>query len=419
MLVGEIIKFYRTKAGLTQGELGTGICSSKHVSKIERGDTSYSSEILALLTERLQIDIKKEISRLKNMENQLHRWHKEITMQRMKEVEETRKELEKIPFISTSKHTAMYQLLLARYYILKNNFKNTYDILKHVQREYPDLPPYEKNLLRHVWGIYYIYNSNTSGTENHRKAIQVLIEIDKDTYGNYEYYYNLAMAYHWIDSKVRTYVYAEKALRYFKETNNFIRAIDAETLILWLDGNDIYIDFQEIIVSYHNLIQVCEILNAPDRKGTLLNNLGHIYSKRKDYVNAQKFFKEALDMMDNFSVQHLKYLYDYLKSCLEGKLLQNTMMLKKAHEGLSLAKKLDNSLFKILFKLLIYRIENKLDQYYSFIEENALPYFQSNKHLIMKNSYAKELYNHYMKIEQYEKVARISKILIDTDNEIS
>lgn len=89
MLVGEIIKFYRTKAGLTQGELGTGICSSKHVSKIERGDTSYSSEILALLTERLQIDIKKEISRLENMENQLHRWHKEITMQRMKEVEET------------------------------------------------------------------------------------------------------------------------------------------------------------------------------------------------------------------------------------------------------------------------------------------------------------------------------------------
>ncbi|MEH7484227.1 hypothetical protein V7157_24780 [Neobacillus drentensis] len=93
--------------------------------------------------------------------------------------------------------------------------------------------------------------------------------------------------------------------------------------------------------------------------------------------------------------------------------MRKTVMLKKAREGLSLAKKLDNRLYQTLFNLLINRIEDKLDQYYSFIEDFALPYFQSNKHTMIINRYAKELYHHYMEIEHYEKAVRTSKIFMD------
>ncbi|HLR68979.1 MAG TPA: helix-turn-helix transcriptional regulator, partial [Virgibacillus sp.] len=60
---GEIIKFYREKQNLTQAQLGEGICTTTHVSKIERGKTSYSNEIITLFSKRLSIDIQQEIDK--------------------------------------------------------------------------------------------------------------------------------------------------------------------------------------------------------------------------------------------------------------------------------------------------------------------------------------------------------------------
>jgi HTH-type transcriptional regulator, quorum sensing regulator NprR len=413
MLEGEIIKFYRLKAGITQEQLGKEICTVSYVSKIELGQTSCSPEIMELLSERLHIDLEKEVSNLKNMENQLHRWHKAIIMQSMKEVEKNKKELESIPFISSSKHAAFYQLLQARYYILKKEFVKADTILQKAQRDYPDLPPYERNLLRHVWGIYYISNYLTIRTENHQKAVKILKEIEKDEYGNLEYYYDLAVAYHCIDSKVLAYVYAEKALRHFKETNNFLKALDAESLMLLQIGKDIHNDFKELVESYHTLIHESELLQALDKKGMFLNNLGYEYFKRKDYASAQKFYKEALNLTDKSSTPYLTRLYNYLESSLEGKLLRKTVLLRRAKEGKTMARVLDNRLFKTIFKLLIYRIEDNLEQYYFFLENNALPYFQSNKYSFFINDYAKQLYNHYMKIEKYDKAAKISSVFTE------
>lgn len=314
MLEGKIIKFYRQKAGLTQEQLGRGICSVTHVSKIERGQTSYSSEIIGMFSKRLHIDIEKGILGLEKIEKQLHRWHNAIILQRMNELEKIKKELEETPFISFSNCAPLYRLLQARYYVLQSNFEKTYDILQQIQRDYPDLPPFEKNLLLHVLGIYYISNYNNSSTENHQKAVKVLKEIDKDEYRNPEYYYHLAVAYYFIDSKVMAYAFADKALRHFKETNNFLRAINAESLMLLQVGDDLHLDFKEMTESYYNLIHDSETLNAPDKKGMLLNNLGYEYFKRKNYSTAQKLHSEALRMADKPSVLYLQRLHNYLKS---------------------------------------------------------------------------------------------------------
>jgi HTH-type transcriptional regulator, quorum sensing regulator NprR len=75
MYEGKIIKFYREKSQLTQAQLGLGICSDTHISKIERGSAEYSPEIITLLSARLQIDITHEAIRLKNIRTRLHHWH--------------------------------------------------------------------------------------------------------------------------------------------------------------------------------------------------------------------------------------------------------------------------------------------------------------------------------------------------------
>ncbi|MBM7588093.1 transcriptional regulator with XRE-family HTH domain [Bacillus pakistanensis] len=412
MLEGEIIKFYRETAGLTQAQLGEGICTATHVSKIERGKTAYSADIISLFSERLGIDIQKEIESLKGIDKQLQNWHTAIIMQRKNVVEKIKKELEASPFIDSSKYAAHYQLLKARYYILHQEGEKANSIIKDIQKQHPNLTPYERNLLHHIQGIYYLNNYNNSNSEHQQKAIQVLKEINIDEYGNPEYYYHLAVAYHCIDSKVMAYRYADKALRYFKKTNNFLRAINAESVMLLQIGSDVYLDFQEMVERYENLIHDSEMLGALDKKGLLLNNLGNEYKKRKEYALAKKYFKQALSIEAETPISYLKRLSNYVDTCLEGKLSRKTTLLKKAKEGCSLAKQLDSKLYITLFKLLIYRIENNMEQYYSFIEEKALPQFQSSKHVLCINRYGKELYEYYVDSDQHLKALQLSKLFM-------
>ncbi|WP_226676515.1 helix-turn-helix domain-containing protein [Rossellomorea aquimaris] len=104
MHTGEIIRFYREKAGLTQSQLGEGICTTTHVSKIERGKTAFSDEIISLFSERLGIDIHKESDSFQQVERQLHLWHNSIIMRRMNLVEKIKTELESSSFLESSKY---------------------------------------------------------------------------------------------------------------------------------------------------------------------------------------------------------------------------------------------------------------------------------------------------------------------------
>ncbi|PEL13927.1 helix-turn-helix domain-containing protein [Bacillus sp. AFS017336] len=412
MIEGEVIKFYRTKAGLTQEELGKGICSSKHVGKIERGTTSYSSEIITLFSERLQIDILKEIANFEKLEKKLQNWHTAIIKLRMKEVESYKNELEESPFINSSRYDALYQLLLARYYLLHNDFKNTITIIQSLQRNYKDLPPFERNLLLHVIGNYYLGNYNNSSTENHHKAIQTLKKIDINEYGNPEYYYHLAMAYAWTDSKVMAYVYAEKALNHFKETSNYLRAINAESVMLLQASTDVHIDFKKLKRSYKNLIHDSEALNAPDKTGMLLNNFALEYYKRKEYEKAQKYYKAALQLEKKPSVIYLQRLNNYLKSSFEGKLMRKSALLNSAQKGLTIAEDLNNQHYQVLFTLLIYSIENKTKESIEYTEKTAFPYFKSRNHTVLMKRYGKQLYDYYVKEKEFAKAVEMSNYLM-------
>lgn len=414
MLAGEIIKFHRQKAGLTQEELGRGICSITHVSKIERGQTPFSYEIIQLFSERLNLDIDLEINRFANLEERLHQWHKAIIMKNTKVTEEIKKELDGIPISLSSSHAAFYDLLLSRYYLKKMDLDKAKEILFHIQNDYTDLPPYEENMLKHVWGIYYILQYRDSKTRNFQKAINFLKDINVNEYGNQEYFYHLAAAYHWTNSKVVAYAYAKKALLHFKETDNYMGAISAEALMLVQAGNDLQVDFKDLEASYQRLIHNSELLNLPNTKSLLLNNLGYEYIRRKEYRKANKVLEEALSLVARPSVLYLQRLHNYTNACLEGKLMRKTMLLKRAREGMSMARELENRFYKMIFKLLILRIEDQNEQYYSYIEKEALPYFLSISNAMFTNRFGKQLYQYYVETEQYEKAVQVSNIFIES-----
>lgn len=413
MLEGEIIKFYRKKAGLTQEQLGIDICTATHVSRIERGETSYSAEIIELFSKRLHIDIEKEIAAVQNLEKKLQKWHISIILERMKEVEKIKKELDSISYISASNYAALYQLLLARYYILQKDTAKTYSILLQIQKDPPSFSTYESNLFHHVMGMYYLSQYTRLENENRQNALQELKKVNIEQYGNPEYYYHLAVAYHWTQSKVMAYFYAEKAFRYFKKTNNYARAIVAESVMLVQLEGSTQLDFEDAVRKYENLIEDSEALGLLDKKGMILHNLGFLYFKRQDYKSAHSFYEKAVKVCDKQSFPFLNRLYNYLDNAEEGKLLSTKVLLKIMNEGLARSKKASNDLYEILFSLLIFRISKDADAYYLYIEKTALPFFRSHHHTTHANKYGKLLYNYYVKIKQYEKAVETADMFIN------
>lgn len=408
---GEIIRFYRKKAGLSQEQLGKDICTATHVSKIELGQTKYSPELISLFSTRLGVDIAQEIHYMKDVKCKLEKWYTSIIMQRMKEVEEGKAELEKYPSILSSSHAAYYQLLLARYYLLHKKEESASKLVKLLENQTKEMNAYEQNLFKHVSGLCYLEKYNSFQSENRKKAIEILESIDGDTYDNEEYHYHLAIAYHWVGYHTMAYINAEKAFHYFKRTNAFRRAIQAESVMLLQYGSVTKTEFKHVEERYKSLISDCDSLNEPSIKAMLLHNFGFEYFKRKQYQQAQNFFKQALLMAPKQSSLYLNRLYNYLDSCIEGSILPKADMYTKAKDGFHLAQKLKNPLYQHIFSLLLFKLEEKYEGYYQYIERTALPFFQSNEHFTMLNKFGQQLYDHYAAAKDFEKTVRVGEVL--------
>ncbi|WP_088042554.1 helix-turn-helix domain-containing protein [Bacillus sp. EAC] len=411
MYEGKIIKFYRDKYRLTQEQLGKGICSITHISKIELGQTKYAPEIITLISERLGISMEMEIEKLINLKQRLFQWHDAIIMQLFEEMDQINNELEQEELIQISEYIHMYDLLRARYLLMKNNLSDTLKIINKIQGLEEKLTPFESNLLKHVSGIYYLEK------QDYIKAIQILKVIQNKIYNNPEYYYHIAVAYHTIHSPVLAYYYAEKSNHYFKQINNYLRVIDAEMLMIIQVNDDGFYDdevYDEIINRLKNLITSCDICNAPARKAKILHNLAYVYFQRKNYHLASKYFKESMSLKAKESPFYLLSLEGFIRSSFVGELTSADELIQNAEEGLIFSINTNQLLYIHLFKLLIYLLKSEEKKYHQYLLNKAIPMYKKfGFNYLIKRS-KKELFNYYSKKNLGDKALEMAQLLINT-----
>lgn len=402
MYKGKIIKFYRQKANLTQEQLGYEICSNTHVSKIERGMTEYSSDVISLLSKRLGINIEEEIERYKNIKKHLSHWHDAMIKERDEEVERIKEELENEPLILISDYQILYGLLQARYHLQHQNHKQAHKIMKAIQNKHKHIPPYESNLLKHLFGIYYLSVGDV------KKAFTFLVKINGEDYNNLEYYLTLATTHLAAGSKVMAYYYAEKSLKFFINSNNFLKVIDAEMIMLMTRDNDGHSHFQKKVREYYALIQNCDLCHAIDKKAQLLHNLAREYYNNNEYKSAKRLYEQSMDLKDEKTIHYLISLEGYIRSCLDGNLLSNSNLVKLTKRGLSIAREINENYHTINFRLLLYLINNDHDEYYKYLITDALPYYKMCGYGTLEQQYEKELFHYYLKSEETEKALKMA-----------
>ncbi|SEU23244.1 helix-turn-helix domain-containing protein [Paenibacillus sp. NFR01] len=405
MTEGKIIKHYREKQQLTQRELGQGICSVTHLSKIERGITEYSPEIIDLLCERLHIEMATEVERFHETQRQLNEWHNAMVMQRSKEAETLKAQIEQEPLKDLPDYKIPYPLLLIRYHLYNSDLKPAQRLIREFQKE-EYASTYVRNYFKHLQGIYYFLSGKFLD------CIGVLTDIDESEYTEQEFYYHLALAYHSIHSNIIAYYYGEKALQYFRKTLNLVRIIDTESLLLiQLSVNEPHY-FAIAKQSYENLIKACELCGSMDRKYKLLHNLAYEHMRRGLYDAAAGLFRQVMELVsDSNHPFYLTALDCYITSCAGAKRLPVSELLALTYQGLTLAlERKDNR--TINFNLLVLSLKEEWQTYYRYIEEEALPHFRSHGDTYQIERYERKLLDHYLKSGERDKALDLSLSII-------
>ncbi|KAA0564493.1 helix-turn-helix transcriptional regulator [Bacillus sp. CH30_1T] len=155
MLEGKIIKFYREHREIKQKDLGEGICSTTHISKIERGLTEVSKETIQLLSDRLGIQMEKELENYKSIDSLLKEWHESIIKKLQNKADSIKKRLEGFHLLQIQDFYRTYTLILSRYHIFSGENQLAKRLIKEMEM-WSELSPYEHNMLLHIKGIHHM-----------------------------------------------------------------------------------------------------------------------------------------------------------------------------------------------------------------------------------------------------------------------
>lgn len=404
VLEGKIIKFYREMKQLRQKDIINGVCSTTHISKIERGQTEVSPDIIEILSARLGINMQEEMENYTLLENLLKEWHEAIILSFTSKAESLKTKLEKIPLLQLHEFHRSYTLILTRYYLLTGEGDAAASLIKKMDK-WIDLTPYGENMLLHVKGIYCLRFKN----ENY-KAISLLKAIDVDVYNNPEYNYDLAVAYHSIKSRVSSYYYANKALQFFKDAQSFSRLIDTEMLMLIQLEQDDFYDAKD--AEYKKLLEAVNNYGLHKQRSMLLHNYAYHQLRRGHIAEACVYYKKALHTKKVNTPGYLGSLEGYLNALTIEKKTPFKELLRLAEEGLSLAEKLQETVYIHLFKLHSYKLQQKGQTYFHYLETKAYPYFTKSGHVFLAEHYNMKLYNYNMEKGDIEKANEYATYIV-------
>ncbi|KPL59548.1 helix-turn-helix domain-containing protein [Rossellomorea vietnamensis] len=294
MNIGECMKYYRIYKGMTQKQVGDGICTPGHISKIESGHLHVTKEKLDLFNRRLGINIENERKSYEKLQMDLGMWHDAMIKQINGKVELLKETIEQNPLVKIETLNGTYKLLKARYLMGKGDVQEAAFLLNQFSNKRLSyyMREYDHHLYYHFNGMFELLKGDA------REAIILLQKIDAKIYINFEYHFHMALAHHQLNQHESAIHHSEVSLQHFKETFNFNRCIDAALIQLVSESNMGKKNLEDLEIKLKELIQHCDNLHDHGRKAILYRNLGNVYREVKNERKA----KEAFQMAERLSV---------------------------------------------------------------------------------------------------------------------
>jgi len=302
MKIGSLIKYHRTKLGMTQNSLAMGICSIPHLSKIENNNKEANSETIRLLLERLNIDLQDVENSEHTIMQLLNDLQKHINYLENEKVKETMGKLQQYEeIICFTESIYLYELYKLRYYIFFRDNNLAEQQLRWLNIHRQNFSQHEKYLLLYYSALILIVRGKYEEADHELTHLLQLYPELGPLEG--EVYYHLGLVKGRLEESSQAIIYGRKALQFYKDQFNFKRILyTLMSLALNYSRGKV---FHEALEIYEHLLRNTELLQQTHLLPSIYNNLGDLYQKKGEYVDALEFYQKSVLIMSKDSENYL------------------------------------------------------------------------------------------------------------------
>ncbi|MBD8032733.1 MULTISPECIES: helix-turn-helix domain-containing protein [Solibacillus] len=399
MKIGSLIKYYRTKLGMTQNAVAAGICSIPHLSKIENNNKEANSETIRLLLERLNINIHDVENSEQNIIILLNNLQKHINYlenEKAKEIMERLKEYEEI--IGFTECIYLYELYKLRYYVFFNEYKLAEGQLRWLNAHRKNFSQHEKYLHSYYYALVLITRGKYA--EAAVELTQILnLHPDLGSLEG-EFYYHFSLIKGRLEETSQAIIYGRKALQFYKDQFNFKRIIyTSMSLALYYSQGKV---FNEAIEIYEHLLRNVELLQQQQLLPAIYHNLGDLYQIRGEYESALVYFEKSASLMGKNSDNYLFCLYNL--GITQYRLNQGEESIKTFTVLKEEAKKMKKISFNLFASFYLYLLTGEEKKAMVFLEGRLIPFTANNEEFkVIHQQFSYLLGEYYRQEKKFEK----------------
>lgn len=401
MKIGSLIKYYRTKLGMTQNSLAMGICSIPHLSKIENNNKEANSETIRLLLERLNIslnDVENSEKSIVHLLNDLQKHINYLDSEKAKETIEKLKAYEEI--IGFTESIYLYELYKLRYYLFIRDSILVEKQLRWLNTHRQNFSQHEKCLHLYFYALVLILRGKYEEAD---KELTRLLQIQPEL-GSLEgeVYYHLALIKGRLEESSQAIIYGRRALQFYKDQYNFKRILyTLMSLALNYSRGKV---FHEAIEIYEHLLRNIELLQQQQLLPVIYNNLGDLYLMKGEIENALTYFEKSTLLLPKNS--------DHYPLCLFN-LGITQFRLEKWNDSIKtftilkeVAKKKKKLNFNLFADFYLFLLKEEKTKAMNFLEGKLIPFTASNED-------SREMYQQfsYLLGEYYRQEGKFEKAL--------
>ncbi|MGL4523484.1 MAG: helix-turn-helix domain-containing protein [Bacilli bacterium] len=403
MQEGQLIYWNRRRLDFTQSQLAEGICSVGQMSRIERGECLLTVDQKKVICKKLNISLLEEKERYLAIQANLRALEEHLSFADCARAKNIIDILQLEDFHYITPLYFQFQFLRGRYFILTDQLDIAKAILFNKNLNRYRFDQSLSWLLAHMRAYYYLWLGELVKA---RKEIDV---IDPEKYGKPELYYHISLSCYKASDRTLALHYAEKAYRYYTNTNNKLKLIDVEGHILRLlsfewTGSISYIE--ERYRSLLNSIERCG--NAVQRTGAIAN-FASFYARKGLYEEAKGLMEQEFQSDVKSSGWYFHVRYTELKVAYLEQLQATVELVEKVVQLQREAKEQKELFyFEMLALFLIELEEGQGERYFLKLEEMVyqFPTYQFFQHDAI---YVYRLLDYYLSNNRFVEYVKVSQ----------
>ena len=332
--LGEKFAVIRKAKGLTQENLAKSLgCSDAKISRIERGLTECSFEMLEKIKDVLDIKraplLEEEVGIFKN---RLELWYKEIKARHMEQAQNMYTELAVIKYLPFEKDLNNF------FDIVETKFLMVTDDVEGTKQRFEILDSLACDMTtENLFHYYYNKGSLNIVLKDYKTALDCYLKANElfvpDILKDATFYYKISGCYSGLHMPVRSILYAQKAYRLFSLS-------DSKRLEMYLDMllGCSYIEIGELKLArelFDKCLLYAKSIYDDEFIGASLHNIACVYYKNGEYSQALTYYIQAGNYFKPETDGYLSNIYDMARSLQEsGKYTECKKLLKNEKNNL-------------------------------------------------------------------------------------